>query len=115
MMHSMNSPDAAGASKRGSRYLIILCVLFAAQWAAWAIHPKYRANWAVENALLVAAVALAGLGALITMAVVASVNWKLDRNFGGELRESLRVGDGDRPLGEVRLSELRRGRQEDEG
>jgi hypothetical protein len=42
------------------------------------------------------------------MCTVALVNWKFDRNFGDELRESLSVADGDRPLGEVRLAEIRR-------
>ena len=257
MMRGMDVPSGVGASKRGSRYLAVLCAIFAVQWVAWAIHPKYRANWAVENALLLAAVAflvvmrnrfplsklsytliavyltlvtvgahysyaevpynewfraafgrplhegrntydrvvhfsfgllmaypiremflrvarvrgfwgyylpldvtmsfsmlyevvewayaavrggaeggaeaarflgaqgdvwdaqkdmaLASLGALIAMCVVAAVNWRFDRNFGGELRESLRVADGDRPLGEVRLAELRQGgRMKDE-
>ena len=49
--------------------------------------------------------ALATLGALISMAVVALINWKFDRHFGEELRESLSV-KGKTPLGEVRLREL---------
>ena len=51
--------------------------------------------------------AMATLGGLISMCVVAFVNWKFDRNFGEELRQSLSVEDGDRPLGEVRLAEIR--------
>jgi putative membrane protein len=51
--------------------------------------------------------ALASLGAVISMTLVAVINWRFDRNFGDEFRESLRVRDGDRPLGEVRFSEMR--------
>jgi putative membrane protein len=51
--------------------------------------------------------AMATLGALISMCVVAFINWKYDRQFGAELRESLSVRDGDRPLGERRWAELR--------
>ena len=50
--------------------------------------------------------ALAALGALISMSVVALVNWKFDRNFGTELRDSLTLRDGDLPLGEQKLREL---------
>ena len=50
--------------------------------------------------------ALATLGAVASMSVVALINWKFDRNFGAELRESFTVkGDA---LGEARLRELRR-------
>lgn len=49
--------------------------------------------------------AFATLGALISMCVVAFINWKFDRNFGAEMRESLRVR-GDGPLGERKLREL---------
>jgi len=52
--------------------------------------------------------ALATLGGLICMAVVALINWKFDRNFGAEMRESFTVKDG--PLGEARLRELANGR-----
>jgi putative membrane protein len=48
--------------------------------------------------------ALATLGGLICMVVVALINWKFDRNFGEEMRESFTVKDG--PLGETRLREL---------
>ena len=48
--------------------------------------------------------ALATLGAVICMTVVALINWKFDKNFGAELRESFTVkGDA---LGEERLREL---------
>jgi hypothetical protein len=49
--------------------------------------------------------ALATLGALLCMAVVALINRAFDKNFGAELRESLRV-KGDGPLGERKLREL---------
>jgi putative membrane protein len=51
--------------------------------------------------------ALATLGALICMCVVALINWKFDKNFGDEWRRSLAVKDP-LPLGEVRLRELGR-------
>jgi hypothetical protein len=48
---------------------------------------------------------LATIGAVISMGVVALINWKYDRHFGEEMRESLKV-KGKAPLGEVRLREL---------
>ena len=53
--------------------------------------------------------ALASLGGLITMTVVAFVNWKFDKHFGDEWKRSLAV-KGRQPLGEVKLRELRNGR-----
>ena len=50
--------------------------------------------------------ALASLGAVIAMAVVALINWKFDRNFGAEFRDSFSVKGA--ALGEVRLRELMR-------
>jgi putative membrane protein len=55
--------------------------------------------------------ALAGLGALITMFVIALVNWYFDPNFWRELRESFSVKN-QQPLGEVRLREMIRARRE---
>ena len=52
--------------------------------------------------------ALATLGAIITMSVVAFINWKFDKHFGEEWRGSLRV-KGHSPLGEVKLRELLKG------
>ena len=49
--------------------------------------------------------ALAALGALITMIVVALINWRFDKHFGDEWRHSLAV-KGQAPLGEVKLREL---------
>jgi putative membrane protein len=54
--------------------------------------------------------ALATLGAVISMGVVAAINWRFDRRFGEEFRSSLSV-KGREPLGEVRLRELARKRQ----
>jgi putative membrane protein len=57
--------------------------------------------------------AMATLGGLISMCTVAFINWKFDKNFGDEFRQSLAIEDGDQPLGEVRLAQLRRdGRSE---
>ncbi len=49
--------------------------------------------------------ALASLGALIAMCVVAFINWKFDKNFGAELRDSLKSRDVG-PLGEAKLRDL---------
>jgi putative membrane protein len=49
--------------------------------------------------------ALATLGAAITMSVVAAINYAFDKSFGDEWRESLAV-KGREPLGEVRLREM---------
>jgi putative membrane protein len=54
---------------------------------------------------------VAGLGALITMVLIALVNWRYDPGFWSELRESLRVKN-QMPLGEVRLRELIRTRSQ---
>ncbi len=53
--------------------------------------------------------ALATLGGLIAMTVTALVNWRYERDFAKEFAASLRVG-GSKPLGEVRLREIRRKR-----
>ena len=49
--------------------------------------------------------ALATVGAAITMSVVAFINWKFDKRFGEEWRDSLAVKDA-APLGEVKLREM---------
>ena len=51
--------------------------------------------------------ALATLGAVISMGVVAFINWKYDRDFADEFRQSLAVKRS-APLGEVKLRELAR-------
>ncbi len=48
---------------------------------------------------------LATLGAVLTMSVVACVNYKLDRHFAEDMRESIRVNRRE-PLGEIRLREM---------
>lgn len=52
--------------------------------------------------------ALASLGALISMTVVALINWKFDKNFGAKFIKSLTPPASDAPLGEVELARLRR-------
>lgn len=51
---------------------------------------------------------LAGLGATIAMMLVALVHWRMNPRFGRELRDSLKQGPDDRPLGEEALEDLRR-------
>lgn len=55
---------------------------------------------------------MATIGAVISMSVVAFINWKFNRRFGEEWRESLAIKG--KPLGEAKLRELMRG-QEGEG
>ena len=43
---------------RHHRYLLALAVVFAVVWAALAIDPWYRHDWALENALVLAFVVL---------------------------------------------------------
>jgi len=49
--------------------------------------------------------ALASLGALLSMTVIALINWKFDTHFGEEWRRSLEIKDPT-PLGEVKLREM---------
>ena len=49
---------------------------------------------------------MAGIGALLAMAVTAIVNMILDPSFWKDMRASFRVPKNDEPLGEVRLQEL---------
>lgn len=51
--------------------------------------------------------ALAILGAFITMLVTAFINWRYDKKFGEEISESFSVKNA-RPLGEVKLREYRK-------
>jgi putative membrane protein len=51
----MSTPSPTSSSRR---YLGILSILFGAVWAALAIHPLHRADWALENALVVVAAIL---------------------------------------------------------
>jgi hypothetical protein len=50
---------------------------------------------------------LAGTGAVISMLVTSWFNWKYDRRFGKEMKESLETPKGNEPLGEVKLAELK--------
>jgi putative membrane protein len=55
---------------------------------------------------------LAGLGAVIAMTIVALVHWRLNPAFAAELRASLRLDHGDRPLGEEALEDLLRSKRQ---
>lgn len=50
---------------------------------------------------------LAGAGAVMAMAVVALIRLRYDSDFVEELRQSLRIENGDSPLGEIELRRLR--------
>lgn len=52
---------------------------------------------------------LATLGAALGMVIVALINWKYQRDFVAELRESVRIKESI-PLGEVKLREYKKGR-----
>jgi putative membrane protein len=49
--------SAASAAAGHRRYLVVLAVLFGLEWVALAISPRYRQDWALENALTMAFVA----------------------------------------------------------
>jgi putative membrane protein len=49
---------------------------------------------------------LAGLGALIAMAVIFIINWMYHKNHWSEFRESFRIPKDDKPMGEEKLREL---------
>jgi putative membrane protein len=50
--------------------------------------------------------ALAAVGAATTLLVVAAIHWRYDPAFGAELRASLKIERGDKPLGEQALQAL---------
>lgn len=54
--------------------------------------------------------ALASLGALISMCVTAAINWRLQRDFAHEWAESLRIKDS-RPKGEEAIAKMLRSRK----
>ena len=56
---------------------------------------------------------LAFLGATLTMFIVALINWRYDPEFGFDLRASLKIEHGDRPLGEEALREMLKNRRDD--
>lgn len=53
--------EHGGDSPGSRRYLIVLGAVFAVEWAALAINPRYRQDWVLENALTVAFVAALAL------------------------------------------------------
>jgi len=56
--------------------------------------------------------ALAVIGAVIALSIVALIRWRYDPAFGRDLRASLNISRNDKPLGEVALREmLKRQRQ----
>jgi len=56
---------------------------------------------------------LAFLGATLTMLIVALINWRYDPEFSADLRASLKIEHGDKPLGEEALREmLKKGRND---
>ncbi|MHB1187521.1 DUF2238 domain-containing protein [Thiobacillus sp.] len=60
--------------------------------------------------------ALAVVGAVITLLIVALIHWRFDPEFGSDLRASLKIGRGDKPLGEEALRTMlkRRNRRGDQ-
>ena len=58
---------------------------------------------------------LAGLGALLAMAITFAVAMKVDRGTWGAVRESLRIPDDDRPIGEDQILDWWRRRQANKG
>ena len=54
--------------------------------------------------------ALAVAGAAITLLAVALIHWRCNPDFGGDLRASLKIEPGDKPLGEQALMALLKGR-----
>lgn len=65
--------------------------------------------------LLLVDMGLAVVGAAITLLVVALVNWRYDPEFGRDLRASLKIGRGDKPLGEHALRTMLRRKRKREG
>jgi putative membrane protein len=51
---------------------------------------------------------LAGVGAIIAMIAVFAINWVFNERHWNEMRESLKIQKGDRPLGEEKLVEYMR-------
>lgn len=77
-------------------------------WVAAAVAPGAGATFLGSQGDIWDAqkdMALAGLGAILAMLIIALINWWYDPNFRSEIRESFRIKN-QRPLGEVRLAEL---------
>ncbi len=49
--------------------------------------------------------ALATVGAIIAMLIVAIINWHYNKKFGKEMKDSFKIAKGDHPLGEEKLKE----------
>ena len=47
----------------------------------------------------------AGVGALLSMLVIAAINWKFNPDFWHELKQSLKLRRDDKPLGEEKIRE----------
>lgn len=56
--------------------------------------------------------ALALIGAAVTLLVVALISWRRDRASAGDFRVSLKIGEADKPLGEAALQPLHEGKQQ---
>lgn len=50
--------------------------------------------------------AMAGLGALLSMIIIFLVHVALDKHIWKEMKESFKIEKGDKPLGEVKLAEM---------
>jgi putative membrane protein len=51
---------------------------------------------------------LAIIGSCITALIVFAINWRYKKNFWREIKESVRIPDGDRVLGEVEFARMAR-------
>jgi len=49
---------------------------------------------------------LAGIGAFIVMLIVFCINWMLNKDHWVEVKDSVKIKKGDKPLGEIKLKEL---------
>ncbi len=45
------------------------------------------------------------VGAFIAMLIIFIINWAFNKDHGKEIRESFRIPEVDRPIGEERLKE----------
>ena len=61
--------------------------------------------WDTQKDMLVA-----GMGAMLALLVIALINWRYNRNFLQEVKESFMISEGDQPLGEVQLKKWLRNR-----
>ncbi|MDO8728482.1 MAG: DUF2238 domain-containing protein [bacterium] len=49
---------------------------------------------------------VAGIGAFVAMFIIFLINWRYNKNFSKELKESFRMDSFDAPLGEVKLKQM---------